>query len=151
MKFLPLFFAVALLPGIACAGEWEFDVSGHVQGLYGYTDVAKRFEHKDKNNHGVGQGDVSFSAARDYDNDYRLSLHLDLMGGIDQELADVRLQHHFQFLLREERFLDHGLQHRQRFGQILAQGVKRQVGIFRRTGQLEPRAVVVQALGYLAG
>ncbi len=88
MKFLPLFFAVALLPGIACAGEWEFDVSGHVQGLYGYTDVAKRFEHKDKNNHGVGQGDVSFSAARDYDNDYRLSLHLDLMGGIDQELED---------------------------------------------------------------
>ena len=71
--------------------------------------------------------------------------------GIDQELADVRLQHHFQFLLREERFLDHGLQHRQRFGQILAQGVKRQVGIFRRTGQFEPRAVVVQALGYLAG
>ena len=71
--------------------------------------------------------------------------------GIDQELADVRLQHHLQLLLREERFLDHGLQHRQRFGQILAQGVKRQVGIFRRTGQLEPRAVVVQALGYLAG
>lgn len=90
MKFryaLLTFFS--LLPSLANAGEWEFDASGHAQGLYGYTDLSERFEKKENNNHGVGQGDVSFSAAYTFDDsDYRLSGHLDLMGGIDQELQD---------------------------------------------------------------
>ena len=84
MKFWPFFITTLILPQTALAGEWSFDVSGHAQGLYGYTDVSKQFEHKDKNNHGVGQGDVNFVAAYNHDDDYNLSLHLDLMDKVYQ-------------------------------------------------------------------
>lgn len=90
MKFCHLAAAVLLLtPTLASAGEWDLDVSGHAQGLYGYSDVSKRFEKKDRNNHGTGQADINVSAAYTFDdNDYSFSLNLDLMGGIDQELQD---------------------------------------------------------------
>ena len=88
MKFWPFLVTTFIIPQAALAGEWSFDVSGHAQGLYGYTDVSKQFEHKDKNNHGVGQGDINFVAAYSHSDEYSMSLHLDLMGGIDQELED---------------------------------------------------------------
>ena len=66
-------------------------------------------------------------------------------------MADIGLQHHLQFLLRIERFLDHRFEHVQRLGEVFPQRIERQVGVFRRTGQLQPGAVVIQAFGYLAG
>lgn len=89
MKFrITLLAVLTFLPSLVYAGEWEVNAQGHVQGLYGYSDVAEKFEKKDDNNHGVGQADVSLSAAYQFDDDYNLSLNLDLMGGVDQELKD---------------------------------------------------------------
>ena len=81
----------------------------------------------------------------------RPSRHKLRFRGIDQKLTDVGLQHHLQFLLRKHGFLDHGLQYGQRLGKILAQGIKSQIGVFRRTGQLQPGTVIIQTLRYLAG
>ena len=86
--YVYLFFLFMLLPAPVFAGEWDFSYSGHVQGLYGYSDLSKRFKHNDKSNHGVGQGDVGFTAQYTYNDDYSASLNLDVMGGVDQELED---------------------------------------------------------------
>lgn len=89
MKILPLFFAVLMLPAVARAGEWELDVSGSGRGLYGYSDVSERFEKKDGNSHGVGNGELNASAVYTFDDeDYSLGFYLDLMGGIDRELQN---------------------------------------------------------------
>lgn len=79
---------LALIPCKAHAGEWSFDYSGHAQALYGYSDVSERFEKLDKNNEGVGAGDVSMSATYELNEDYSTSFNLDLMAGVDQELQD---------------------------------------------------------------
>ena len=65
----------------ANAGEVNYNLEGHFQGLYGYTDVKK-------NNHGVGQGNISSSLSYAFDEQTSATLHLDLMGGIDQEIQD---------------------------------------------------------------
>lgn len=83
-----LFALIALFPSLAAAGGWDIDVSGHAQGIYGYSHRPRRFKSNDKNNHIVGQGDVSFSAAYSFDDDYSASINFDVMGGIDQELKD---------------------------------------------------------------
>ena len=88
MKLRYLVCCCLCLPFAAHAGEWQLDVSGHAQGLYGYTDLPKRYQHQGNSSHGVGQGDVSFSASYQADANYSVSLNVDLMGGIDQELQD---------------------------------------------------------------
>ena len=70
---------------------------------------------------------------------------------IDQELTDIGLQHNLQLLLREKRFLDHRLEHGQCLRKIFPQRIKRQIRIFRRTGQLQPSAIIIQPLGNLTG
>lgn len=87
IKYL-LLTLCAFLPSMAHAGEWDINVSGYAQGLYGYSHRPDRFKSNDKNNHGVGQGDVSFSADYTFNDDYSASVNLDVMGGIDQELKD---------------------------------------------------------------
>ena len=74
-----LFFIV--LPTFAEAGEWSYNIEGHAQGLYGYTDVKKH-------NHGVGKANINTSIDYLFENDDRLSLNFDIMGGIDKELQD---------------------------------------------------------------
>ena len=89
MKKIYVIALLGLLPFSAKAGEWEFEVSGQAKGLYGYTDVAERFEKKDQNNHGVGIGEINTSAVyTSEDKEYGLGLYLDLMGGIDRELQN---------------------------------------------------------------
>ncbi len=81
MKFGAYFLSAILFSHMAFAGEWEYGLSGHAQGLYGYSDVK---EH----NHGVGQGNIDSYAAYNFDDETSFSLHLDLMAGIDQELQN---------------------------------------------------------------
>ena len=38
--YVYLFFLFMLLPAPVFAGEWDFSYSGHVQGLYGYSDLS---------------------------------------------------------------------------------------------------------------
>ena len=68
-------------PAFANAGEWNYHIEGHAQGLYGYTDTKKH-------NHGVGQANINSSVEYSFDNHSTLSLNFDIMGGIDQELQD---------------------------------------------------------------
>ncbi len=82
---------IAVVTGIitafsAHAGEWDWDVSGHAQGLYGYTEAPQRFDEHNKFNNGNGSGEINFSSAYAFDDDYAVSMNLDINGGIDQEL-----------------------------------------------------------------
>lgn len=70
-----------LLPTFAKAGEWNYNIEGYAQGLYGYTDTKKH-------NHGVGKANINTSVEYIFNNDDRFSLNLDIMGGIDKELQD---------------------------------------------------------------
>ncbi len=89
MKKFWLFIVLGLFPFAAQAGEWELDVSGNARGLYGYSDVSARFEKQNRNNHGVGIGELSASAVYVFDDDdYSLGFYLDLMGGVDRELQN---------------------------------------------------------------
>ncbi len=89
MKHIYLFALIGLLPFSAHAGEWEFDMSGQGKGLYGYSDVARRFEYKDKDHHGIGDGEVNTSAVYTFDDeDYSLGLYADFSVGIDRELQN---------------------------------------------------------------
>lgn len=81
MKIFSLATLLAFLPLSAIAGDWTYTIEGHGQGLYGYTDLKKH-------NHGVGQGNIDSSAEYTIDGDTTLSIHLDLMAGVDQELQD---------------------------------------------------------------
>lgn len=79
---------LTLIPLEANAGEWNLDANGHAQGLYGYSDVAERFEKRDDNNQGVGAADINMSAQYEFNPDYSISFNLDVMAGVDQELQD---------------------------------------------------------------
>lgn len=81
MKLFVLVFAAVLAPFAALAGEWDYGVDGHAQGLYGYSDEGKH-------NQGTGQGNVDSYIGYNFDDDTALTFHLDLMGGIDQEIED---------------------------------------------------------------
>lgn len=81
MRFFAYIFTLAAIPFVANAGEWTHNIEGHFQSAYGYTDVKKH-------NHGVGQGNIDSAVEYVFDNSSVFSLHLDLMGGINQELQD---------------------------------------------------------------
>jgi len=66
-------------PTVSLAGEWEYDISGHAQGLYGYSSPK---EH----NHGIGQANFDSSASYNFDNGESIEFHLDFMFGINQEI-----------------------------------------------------------------
>lgn len=72
-----LFFMI--LPTFVKAEDWSYNIEGHAQGLYGYTDTKKH-------NHGVGQVNINTSAEYLFNNNDKLSLNFDIMGGIDKEL-----------------------------------------------------------------
>lgn len=72
----------------ARAGEWSFDASGDVRGAYGYSDVSEEFEKYDDNNNAFGDAEINLNATYETDEDYSLSLNLDAMIGIDEELQD---------------------------------------------------------------
>jgi len=89
MKILPLTLFTLIMPFSVFAGEWEFDASGSTKALYGYTDVSKRFEKQNDNNHGIGYGEINLSANYISDSEkYSLGIYADIMGGIDRELKD---------------------------------------------------------------
>lgn len=85
------FLAVLLGSGIAAApalAEFSFNTYGRITGLYGYTDAEKRFEDVDSKQNATGDFEAGFEARYDFNDDYALSLNLDLMGGIDHEMKN---------------------------------------------------------------
>ncbi len=86
---IPYLICLSLLlaiPATVKAGEWDLNAEGYAQGLYGYAATPHRFDNQNKNNHGVGKGEINLSAAYDFDDDYRLSFNLDINGGVDRDL-----------------------------------------------------------------
>lgn len=88
MKITSLIKAVLLsliaFPSLLSAGEWTTEVSGGIDGLYGYGDVRSQ---KD-NSRFTGSGRLDFSAEYAFSNDYQAGLYLDLMTALDKELED---------------------------------------------------------------
>ncbi len=85
------FLAVLLGSGIVAApalAEFSFNTYGRITGLYGYTDAEKRFENVDSKQNATGDFEAGFEARYDFNDDYALSLNLDLMGGIDHEMKN---------------------------------------------------------------
>lgn len=72
--------AALIVPFVAQAGEWDYDVEGSLQGAYGYSEAKKH-------NHQMAKMNLESYVEYAGDAGY-VSLHLDLMGGIDKELKD---------------------------------------------------------------
>lgn len=80
-KFLILFFI--LMPAIGSAGEWSYEIEGEAKVSLGYADTNTK-----DNYHGIGLSEINSYVAYDFNDDYSLSLHFDLMGGINKELQN---------------------------------------------------------------
>lgn len=84
---LPVLFSLCVC-SFARAGEWSFEASGDIRGAYGYSDVSERFEKYDDNNNAFADAEINLNAFYEADEDYALSLNLDVMAGVDEELQD---------------------------------------------------------------
>ena len=87
-KFYLSFLFSALLAFPLHAGEWEYDASGSVTGLYGYTDADSRHAQQNSHNNGTGDADLSVYAKYVFNNEYEAGIYADLMFGVDHELED---------------------------------------------------------------
>lgn len=86
--FLPLLFAILFSAASAYAGEWEYDASGSVTGLYGYSEPDSKYTKENSRNHGTGDADLSVYAKYIFNNEYEAGIYADLMFGVDHELED---------------------------------------------------------------
>ena len=89
MKLYGILFGLAFLfPITTSAQEWTFDYSFEGTGLYGYAETSARYQDLYKRNHDYFDGEIDLSAAYEFNDDYSVSFHLDLMGAVDKELKD---------------------------------------------------------------
>lgn len=87
MKYFPVFLAALFVPAAASA-QMTYEFSGSAVGLYGYTDLEKRFESKEHHSQGTGTFSFNSSANYEFNEDYSLSLNLDVIAGVDHHLKD---------------------------------------------------------------
>ena len=88
MKIAKFIMPLMLAAGTASASETILDVAGGARMLYGYSDVATRYEPLDQNNHYPASGFVYLSAEQDFDNGYSAAVYLDLMAASDKEIQN---------------------------------------------------------------
>ena len=88
MKIAKFIMPLVLAAGTASASETILDVAGGARMLYGYSDVATRYEPLDQNNHYPASGFVYLSAEQDFDNGYSAAVYLDLMAASDKEIQN---------------------------------------------------------------
>ena len=82
MKYnLILIMGMISVPVLAQAGEMTYGLDGNIKSAYGYSDSAK-------NHHGLGKGNINSYVGYDFDEANQVSLHFDVMGGVDKELKD---------------------------------------------------------------
>ena len=67
------------------------------------------------------------------------------------ELLDVVGHHRRQFGFGEGRFLHEALEHVERLWQVLVERIEGDEGMLGSTREVEPRAIIVELLGYLCG
>lgn len=72
---------LSLFPCFCFAGEWNYNIEGQAQTLYGYTDIKKH-------NHGVGKANILASAEYNFTEEDVFSFNLNVMTGVDRDLQD---------------------------------------------------------------
>lgn len=87
-KILLGFAAMCFAAAPVYASDWEYDINGSLQGLYGYTQPASRYNDTNDRSHGTGDADISAYAKYLFGNDWEAGLYLDLMVGTGHELED---------------------------------------------------------------
>lgn len=80
--------ALLLLSTPVQAGETSYIFEGSMDSLYGYSDVSERYEKKDDNNHWLNNFYLNLGVEHRFNDDYKLGLYVDLMAGIDKEIAN---------------------------------------------------------------
>ncbi len=85
---IALFSALLVFATSAQAGEANYIFNGSIDSLYGYSDVSERFEKKDNNNHWLNNFYLNLGVENQFNSDYKLGLYVDLMAGIDKEMAN---------------------------------------------------------------
>ena len=85
LLLLPLLIFAA---GETRAGELTYEAGGSLRALYGYSDVSSRYQRFNDHNHTPAAGELNLSAGYDFNDDYTLSLHLDLSGATDKEVEN---------------------------------------------------------------
>ncbi len=82
MKYsLALVAGMILAPLAVEAGEVTYNIEGHGQAAYGYSTPKKH-------HHGVSKGNVDSFIGYEFDESNEVSLHMDVMAGVDKELKD---------------------------------------------------------------
>ena len=88
IKYLSLWGILSLIWTCPVNAQWEYSVEGEGKVLYGYSDIATRYEKFSKNHHVTTDGWISFSAKNEFSDDYTLAFFADFMGGTDKYLKD---------------------------------------------------------------
>lgn len=86
-RTIPFILAAAMFP-VSAQAQLSYDISGSAIGLYGYSDLEKRFDDKEHHSQGTGTFFINSALNYEYNQDYSLSLNLDLMAGIDHHMKN---------------------------------------------------------------
>ena len=77
-----------LCPTLVQAGEFDFGVSGQFNALYGYSDYSRPKASHPKNNHSPIYGELNSWFAYIFNDEYQISLNLDINGGLNRYMED---------------------------------------------------------------
>ena len=79
---------LGLLLPLSAHADWDYEISGSATGLYGYSDLEKRFRADERHSQGTGDFHLNTAVIYTYNDDYGASLNADFMGGIDHNLKN---------------------------------------------------------------
>lgn len=79
---------LGLLLPLSAHADWDYKISGSATGLYGYSDMEKRFRADERHSQGTGDFHLNTAVIYTYNDDYGASLNADFMGGIDHNLKN---------------------------------------------------------------
>lgn len=88
IKYLSLLGFLALYQPFSTEAKWEYSAEAEGKFLYGYSDLAKRYEKGHKNHHAPTDMWLSLSAKNEFSDEYVLAVFADFMGGTDKYLKD---------------------------------------------------------------
>lgn len=86
LRFLTITFL--MISGIANAGEWSYNTEGQIKSAFGYADVKKEDKYRGNIN-----AEINSYIAYDFNDEYAVSVHFDLMSGIDRDLQNYNQGH----------------------------------------------------------
>lgn len=89
MKLIKLLLgALIFVPISVNAEDSSYAISGKLDALYGYSDVANPYEKLDKNNNQVNIGYISSGIEHEFNDEYSVGISLNLMAATDKEIQN---------------------------------------------------------------